>query len=536
MFDLTKLINEADSLKKSYSKIKSAINSSQYKDQYDLEYTNTYRIIETLESKVETHISQLNPVNIRKKRGIINGAGSIIKAITGNLDSNDAERYDKMIDQLQKSQNQVKTIVENQLSLMETSIKRFQSAIDSLSRNQVKIISQILQIEQMIKTKELRNSGLYEYFLTHTVLIQLSITWQIMFNILDTIQTAITFSKLNTFHNSIVHPDDLLNELLSIKKVITNENLPFEPNHQNLLSIEKTINTKAYSKLNQITFVIEIPLVEKESYNYFHLYPVPTKNNEHFVTIIPTSHYLIQNEHKYALFNEKCKQITKKDALCEEIHVNPIRHEAPCEVQLIEYRPKITNCIYAAVESTKSIIQKIDDQKWIVFSPSPIVAQIQCKEDNSNTPLNGLYLIQIDNECKMKIQDTTIKTFQAKTTKYEPMALPKINYQVKFLNDSAKDISPINLEKTDLTELKNVFNQVEHAKRQLNKIDNNIFEYRKINVFTIILYVLIIFGICFAIFYVYRQKCKLPTSKTSASAKTEENPEKPSVTNVKLHP
>ena len=57
----------------------------------------------------------------RIKRGLINGLGSIIKSISGNLDQNDAEKYDNLIDQLKNNQkilqNQNEQIIKNEKQL-----------------------------------------------------------------------------------------------------------------------------------------------------------------------------------------------------------------------------------------------------------------------------------------------------------------------------------------------------------------------------------------------------------------------------------
>lgn len=73
--------------------------------------------------------------------------------------------------------------------------------------------------------------------------------------------------------------------------------------------MDKVIQIKSYSKDNKIIFILEVPTVEIESYNYYHLYSFQIKHGNNFKTIIPQSKYLIQNERKYALFNEHCKEM-----------------------------------------------------------------------------------------------------------------------------------------------------------------------------------------------------------------------------------
>ena len=79
--------------------------------------------------------------------------------------------------------------------------------------------------------------------------------------------------KLNPFHNSIVEPHELFKELQLINNHPNNEKqLPFEATLQKILIFEKIININSYIKNNQIVFVVKIPLVEKNNYNYYHTF------------------------------------------------------------------------------------------------------------------------------------------------------------------------------------------------------------------------------------------------------------------------
>lgn len=48
-------------------------------------------------NKIRNQLSTLEPNNFRSKRGLVDGLGSLVKSITGNLDHTDAEKYNNAI-------------------------------------------------------------------------------------------------------------------------------------------------------------------------------------------------------------------------------------------------------------------------------------------------------------------------------------------------------------------------------------------------------------------------------------------------------
>lgn len=120
-------------------------------------------------------------------------------------------------------------------------------------------------------------------------------------------------------HNSIIEPLELLKELAAIETEIVKGRLPFEPKPQNLLFLEKMVQIKSYHKNNQIIFLIEIPIVEKEYYSYYHLYPMPIPKDQSFQVVVPKYPYLILNDQNYMLFNSECQEIYSSNFICYDI-------------------------------------------------------------------------------------------------------------------------------------------------------------------------------------------------------------------------
>lgn len=215
-------------------------------------------------------------------------------------------------------------------------------------------------LQNYIKSSYIQKIEFAECYYLQSVLTQYITSLQIIYDLLEKIEVAISFSKLNTFHNAIVDPNDLLSEMIQIDKLLINSKFPFEPILENLLMLEKTVEIKSFSKNNQITFLIEIPIVENDGYSYYHLYPLPTPQQNIFKTIIPHSKFLVSNELAYSFFDTQCQEIIPQEFLCHQVHTTSISNKPPCEVQLLKYETNATNCKQIATNIPNTSIQKIE--------------------------------------------------------------------------------------------------------------------------------------------------------------------------------
>lgn len=146
--------------------------------------------------------------------------------------------------------------------------------------------------------------------------------YQTIFDIFERMEVAISFAKLNTLHNSIVDPLELIKEIQNFKSQLVMDVLPLEADIDNVLIFEKIIEIKSYSKENVITFILELPLVESEIYHYYQLYPLPIPNNQssEFYLNIPHKPYLALSNTKYSYMDQVCTQLMPNEYLCKEAH------------------------------------------------------------------------------------------------------------------------------------------------------------------------------------------------------------------------
>lgn len=489
-------------MRNSFTKIKDELKDSKHNQ-------HSYQIISVLEEKVLLQIKQLNPLLSRKqKRGLINGLGTIIKSITGNLDQSDAEKYDKAIKEISSNQFKIKDVMKEQLSILQTSIQKFNDNTKILSKNQFSLNSKIEQLEKYINSTYIKNVEANNCLFLQTIISQYTSSLQIIYDLLEKIEIAITFAKLNTLHNSILEPKDLLTEIIFINKHLNKNGFPFEPTLENIILFEKVIQIKSYTKGNQIVFLLEIPVVETESFHYYHLYSLPIRNQNSFQTIIPNSKFLIKNEHSYALFDTTCKEIIPEEFICQDVHKSTMNENAPCEIQLLKYNSN-PNCELVSTEVPDVKIQKIEENQWIVVAPNGVVAIQKCTKNTDNIPLNGTYLIELNNDCEIKIKDTTIKTYQNYKPNFKNIELPKLSLPENGDKNNFMHFNPLKIENINLDELKNILPIINKQNQKLNEI-NNVNIPTNINIHNIVIYccILLIIICCSLYFMFLRKHCQ----------------------------
>lgn len=196
IYNITKLREIYADICSNYYTIKLKTNSS-------VENTATERQIDHLIDSIESKLVYLGLETIgfkssyRHKRGLIDGLGSIIKTITGNLDQNDATKIDNEIKTIQSSlknnnYNQKKTI-----SVMQNFIKEYENNLKHIKNNQLEIYKAINKYSTL-KTEFETN------FLTMSIFNNIRSSLQQLYDRLATLENALTFSHLRKMHPSII--------------------------------------------------------------------------------------------------------------------------------------------------------------------------------------------------------------------------------------------------------------------------------------------------------------------------------------------
>lgn len=521
-----------------FERIKTACenNSEIITKEHKQSFSNSYNLAQSFRYKIMAQINNLNPLLIkRQKRGLIDGLGSIIKSITGNLDQNDANRYETAISTLFSNQIKMKTLAKDQITLFEKSIKIFQSGMQNLTKNQELLSIRINEIENSLNRREMEFNEVYLFFYMEITFSQMITEFQFIYDILERIEVAITFAKLNAFHNSIIDSNELLIEIKSISEHLNNGKLPFEPKAENLLLFEKIMKIKSYTKENKIVFIIEIPIVEKENYNYYHLYPLPINKNNSFNLIIPNNRYLIINEQNHYFSENPCTEIIPEELICQNMDPTKTLENSPCEIQLLKFSKNLSNCHLIPVKINNLKIQKIEANKWIVLSSEELVATQKCENNYEKVPLKGTFLIELSPNCEIKINDTYLKNFINFKRQFRNIILPKLNFEL-IKSKISTNLKPIKLDQINLNEINSVKHALEAEEQKINSIEEDPINFGKINGWTIITYLIIVLIIIFILLKFYRFKLLFPKKDKEKEVESQPEPSRQETSNSGVNP
>lgn len=471
---------------------------------------NNYNILcQFLLEELKQKFNQISPESkLRKKRGLINGLGNVVKFITGNLDNDDLEQIETRLEILEKGNKDQTQVLKSQLILAKEAITQFNNTVGNLTLNQRTLRNKILQLERAIHVERIKR---YHTLHTNIVYTQITVMAQNILQILETIEESITFSKLQVMHPSIIQPEDLLRCLDKVDKTMS---LPFPVQADQLINFENLIKIKAYQIRYKLTFLLEIPIVDNINYNLFHIYscPVP-KMSDTFQTIIPTNKYLALTNQYYSSLENIC---TLVDSIyyCNNLDLIDLNENPLCETQLLLAQKPYTKCNTHLFKLSKEKIQFIENKHILLVSPSEISVTYSCDKNSQNEILpSGTYLLNKFENCKLKINDKVIQFPEIETIK--ELFIPHLSYNFSIeTNYSIEkiDLLPINLD--NLNEIKYKLEKQENVLEYTNKIDHVYIP----SLWTIILYIILI---CFSIYIVYKLKLRLQ-ERTKANQLREE--------------
>lgn len=509
---MTPIVDEFKLIQEHYKILKGKL----YKEEaYKKEYSNSFPLLDNLEQNILNQLQQLNPNFNRPKRGIINGLGSIIKVITGNLDQDDAERYDKQITTISQNQNKIKTILTNQITILNSTIANFNELAQNLSHNQIILESRIQRIEADINYFANHEIEHYQYFLTYSLLTQLTFLYQNIYDILGKIETASTFAKLNTLHNSIINPAELLLEIRDTKKNLINAQLPFEPEINNILKYEKIINIKGYSRGFTVIYILEIPLIENENFQFFELYTLPVQVNYTYQLLLPKTKYIALGIKNYVLINKDCIFIDNNEYLCKDVNPIPIYKKPPCEIALLSYNTDLNDCHPINIEITETQIQKIKPNKWIAIIPQEITITLTCNKIITKSKLQGTFIIELNKDCQILIENQVLQTHISNSHEMK-FELPKLNITYSQKPKINYHPGPLQIEAINNHKLLETQNLLTEQSKRIQEINDVQISYST-SVWTILLYVLLLFLLLYVVYlkifkkYIGKRKqCKTP--------------------------
>ncbi|KAL4119479.1 hypothetical protein QTP88_012286 [Uroleucon formosanum] len=346
----------------------------------------------------------------RENRGLVNLVGRVQKTLFGTLDDTDAELYDRQIEKLQSSQQNLLKIIDKQTSVLKATANTFKEAnkmeaqINRLSVLYNRMADTVNQTVINLDIVEARTNINEQINILNLLFQQLSFET-------DTICEIIITAQGGIMHSSVIAVNELRQQLKDISLTVPKEqSLPFNLNQVSLYELSKISKFNIIYKNETLIFEIIIPLVNSVELTLYHVIPLPVVKNDHYIHIIPEYSYIaISKTHEYYLtlcMNHLmlCRQ-TNMGTLCPE--TQPLRlgaSELPCEVKLFVKPSSIPiSCPIHYFDITRSIYHRLKYQNaWIYTIKTTDNVAVSCENRDQaiNIQLTGNGVLTLNEDCR----------------------------------------------------------------------------------------------------------------------------------------
>lgn len=387
-----------------------------------------------LKNKLKTLSNQLLTFESnRVKRGLIDGLGSAIKSITGNLDHTDALHFNNAIKNIQNKENAIISELNNHVSITKEWTSQYSKIIDNIISNQNKIETIIAKIRKSVATND---NDLIKYAHLAQVFLILSDNVDLLSLEITKLENNLAFIRTSSMHHSVISPDSIRDIVNKMKSLYGKENI-IDLDTREYYDI---IKLGSYYTDNSIVIVYKFPVTLPQTYNLFKLSIVPNKYNE---ILTPSSPFLAIHSKDFKYIEAECPK-TSKGYLCEEMRNLRSRTSPDCIHQLIITQQRGTVCHPLSIQLENPAFEELDDRHYTVSFPKPTKVHLSCGQDLHQI-LQGSYLLILPHKCfietpeflitntkdrikgqAMKIMDLP-KTSSTPTTKALPFKLTSIN-------------------------------------------------------------------------------------------------------------
>lgn len=309
-------------------------------------------------------------------------------------------------------------------------------------------------------------------------------------------------------------PMDLAREIQNIDHNMINKplKLPVQPGFENLLYIEKTMEVKAYIKGNQIVFIMAIPLVESDLYNYYRLFPAPTLWNETYVQINPTHPYLLLNEHRYLSENLPCTEIIKSEYVCNNINHKLISKDSPCEVQLLRFTGLYEKCKVKRIDLSENLIEHIASNQWLFVNKNKSVIEKMCNKGSDKTMVDrGTYILSVSNNCKIRINNHVLTSHETINLIKRVPEIPLVHL-ISFPSETESESPPYHYTRIHHN-ISDIKSQLDILKTDVASIEVPNFHIDSIGIGTIVIYIILVVLIIIIFMKLYKKYVTTPANE-----------------------
>lgn len=497
-FDLTTIYTAIENIDQHYRFL---LNSSQVVKKYHLsEFENYIKLVQHTYHLIQDKLFNIYPHNstIRAKRGLIDGLGSAIKFITGNMDANDASRINKIIKHLENNQNQLQQQILNQYSVNDNIIKQFNFTARNIQYNENLLKNKIIKLNEDIN----KSNAEIEILRGKDIFNQLFLTYHTILNLLTEIENSLTFCAIGTMHPSIIKAIDYFKELEKLLPFYKDQ-LPLPVSMENIIKYQSLTKVHCQQNKKRIHYFLTIPIEFNTPFDLYYIESLPTLIEDEYFTIIPNSKYLLKRENIVRPLSDICTMsgiyhcpsnlVVNVNTSCV---LNILRDNSP------------TNCLYTKIQVQQDHIEPIPYiNQYLGWFNSNSTLELECPNDKQVLKPHGIFILKT-NGCKIVFNKEEL-----------PPLEPSVS--VPLLIDFKMPQLKTNIQQSNMSILLKDLSMGKLHHYPISPIQVEQFSVYKPSVWTLILYVIIILAI---VIVIRRKLWRIFAKKQQEDSKKEDTP------------
>lgn len=425
--------------------------------------------IQYLNAKLVTISNELESFeHSRHRRGLVDGLGSIIKTISGNLDASDAIKYNNAIKLIQQNQYKLEFEINQHISLSKNWTSYNTKLLTNITKNQERITETLNQIIQTKGQDFVQHAHMAQY------LTILSDNIDNLFQEFRKLEYTLAFIRASSTPHSIISVEEISYILDKLRVLYRKDEI---------LDIElryyyDIIKVGYFYVNNQIVLVFKIPIALPPIYHLFKLSAVPNKHNQIIIPVLP---FIATSEKSSMYIEAECPKINSL-YLCEVKSKFHTRDEPNCIQHLIAEQEIHSSCKMTHVILKTAAVEQLDEKHYITSFPNSTKVKISCGQETYKI-LKGSFLATVPVNCYIKTPDFTIANSHDHIRGY---ALKMI--EIPNLDHSASTISmPVVLNSIELEKLHTISTKISlQAPVNLNRDTDYSVYHTTIPIYTIL--------------------------------------------------
>lgn len=392
--------------------------------------------------KLEETLDHLRP-RLRNKRGLINGLGSIIKSITGNMDHDDYDELGRAIAEINRNEDVLQNKYNDQININTKMINRFNDIQNFVNDQTRKIEFELKSVEN--STQSFANILKLDQSFHRSVY-----NIELLNDHLSDIIEAISMAKLKIISRHILNHKEL--------DYIQNHFSKFNVNLKTEESIYSLLWLQAYYNQSQIIFSIQIPNFHPD---ILFQYKIKSITFNETYTIIPPNPYIILNEHIYQYPTKPCNEV-ESIQYCEK--QDPGDSSKACIPQIINNKQALCNLTEQKLQNE---IEQLSPEYVFISTKEEIPISSTCHQKQKS--IKGIKLIFFKN-CTINLNQeeysNTLPIMYEDITALQP-------YNDIIINDIQEQIKLTTLRNWTIHNNKKI--QILHLATENHSLQRNIF-------------------------------------------------------------